>query len=333
MSKAQQIKEKLKITSEVDVFIERILKDRKPIRLYEASKYIINAGGKRLRPYLTIKSCEAAGGTLEDVLPFAAALELLHNFTLIHDDVMDNDELRRGSPTVHIKYGEPLAILAGDLLFSKVYQSIMDFAPPHISGDRIINILRKMTDAVIQLCEGQALDIIFPYAQDVSDEDYILMIGLKTSALFKACAEIGAIAAGASDDIIESFGKFAWNAGIAFQIADDILGITTDESAIGKPFGSDIREGKKTLLMIHALKKANQDQRSTLLNAMKGKVSTRKSIDEAIKVLEEVGSIKYARKVADDYLQTALQSIKNLNDVPAKRNLIELTNYFVQREY
>ena len=271
MSKAKQIQEKLIETAEpVNTFIENLLTDRKPSQLYEASRHIINAGGKRLRPFLTIKSCEAAGGKKKDAISFAAALEILHNFTLIHDDVMDHDKLRRGKPTVHATYGEPMAILAGDLLFAKVYQSVLDYTPAHLSSDDVVLALQKMTDAIIILCEGQALDVSFPKATDVSEDDYIFMIGAKTSALFKACAEAGAIAAGATSETINSLGNFAWDAGIAFQIVDDILGITADESKLGKPVGSDIMEGKKTIIMIHALKKANDTQRAELMDVMKG---------------------------------------------------------------
>ena len=317
MSKAKQIQEKLIETAEpVNTFIENLLTDRKPSQLYEASRHIINAGGKRLRPFLTIKSCEAAGGKKKDAVPFAAALEILHNFTLIHDDVMDHDKLRRGKPTVHATYGEPMAILAGDLLFAKVYQSILDYAPAHLSSDDVVLALQKMTDAIIVLCEGQALDVSFPKATDVSEDDYIFMIGAKTSALFKACAEVGAIAAGATSETIHSLGSFAWDAGIAFQIVDDILGITADESKLGKPVGSDIREGKKTIIMIHALKNANDTQLAVLIDGMKG---------------EE--SIDYARSEAARYLENAIKSIENLDDTAAKKQLIELVNYFVQRDY
>ena len=334
MSKAKQIQEKLIETAEpVNTFIENLLMDRKPSQLYEASRHIINAGGKRLRPFLTIKSCEAAGGKKKDAIPFAAALEILHNFTLIHDDVMDHDVLRRGRPTVHATYGEPMAILAGDLLFAKVYQSILDYAPAHLSSDDVVLALQKMTDAIIVLCEGQALDVSFPKATDVSEDDYIFMIGAKTSALFKACAEVGAIAAGATSGTINSLGSFAWDAGIAFQIFDDILGITADESKLGKPVGSDIREGKKTIIMIHALKHANDEQLKILMDGMKGEKSTHKEIESAVQVLKKLGSIDYARSEAARYLENAVKSIENLEDTAAKNQLIELVNYFVQRDY
>ena len=333
MSKAQRIQENLLETAEpVNAFINNILQDRKPKQLYEASRHLPTAGGKHLRPYLTIKACEAAGGKMKDAVPFAAALEILHNFTLVHDDVMDNDDLRRGKPTVHAKYGEPMAILAGDLLFAKVYQSVLDYAPAHMSSDDVVRTLQKMTDAIILLCEGQALDVSFPKATDVVEDDYLFMIGGKTSALFKACAEVGAIVAGASTDKVESLAKFAWDAGIAFQIYDDILGITADESKLGKPVGSDIREGKKTIIMIHALNRANNTQLSVLKKAMSNE-SNHESIEAAVILLNELGSIEYARKQAKKYTESAFKSIKGFKDSPAKQQLIELVQYFVEREY
>jgi len=334
MSEAHQIqKNLLETTAPVNEFIANILQDKKPVQIYEASRHLIEAGGKRLRPFLTIKACEAAGGTPKDAIPFAAAVEILHNFTLVHDDVMDHDSLRRGSPTVHTKYGEPMAVLAGDMLFAKVYQSVLDYAPAHISSEDVVYALQKLTDAIITLCEGQVLDISFPKATDVSEEDYLFMISGKTSALFKACAEVGAIAAGAQAEVIDALGKFAWDAGITFQIIDDILGVTAEEKTLGKPVGSDIREGKKTLIMIHALKHADEKQKKTLLEAMKGEETTHEEIEAAVDVLREVGSIEYAKKEAKKYLETAFESLNLVKDSEAKTQLIALVNYFVQREY
>ena len=334
MSDAQKIqKNLLKTTAPVNEFISNILQDKKPVQIYEASRHLIEAGGKRLRPFLTIKACEAAGGNAKDAIPFAAAVEILHNFTLVHDDVMDHDSLRRGKPTVHTKYGEPMAILAGDMLFAKVYQSVLDYAPAHISSEDVVYALQKITDSIITLCEGQVLDISFPKATDVSEEDYLFMISGKTSALFKACAEVGAIAAGAQIEVVDALGKFAWDAGITFQIIDDILGVTADEKTLGKPVGSDIREGKKTIIMIHALKNADGNQKKTLLEAMKGEEATHEEIEAAVEVLREVGSIEYAKKEAEKHLETAFESLNIVKDSDAKNQLISLVNYFVQRQY
>jgi len=334
MSRGDDIKQKLVKNAEpVDQFIQSILISRVPESLYEASRYLISAGGKRLRPYLAIKSCEAVGGLAKYAVPFAASLEILHNFTLVHDDVMDNDELRRGKPTVHKKYGEAMAILAGDLLFAKVYQSVLDHAPAHMSSDEVVAALGKMTDAIIILCEGQALDVSFPKAMDVTEEDYLYMIGGKTSALFKVCAEVGALAGGASKAQIAALGSFAWDAGLAFQIIDDILGITADESKLGKPVGSDIREGKKTLIMIHALANANEEQMKVLKRAVGVEGASKDDIDAVVKILDEIGSIQYAKDKAERYTASAFESIKVIPDGPSKRDLVDLVNYFVQREY
>jgi len=334
MSSGEDIKQKLAKNAEpVDEFIQNILMSRNPESLYQASRYIISAGGKRLRPYLTIKSCEAVGGLAKYAVPFAASLEILHNFTLVHDDVMDNDELRRGKPTVHKKFGEPMAILAGDLLFAKVYQSVLDHAPAQMSSDEVVAALGKMTDSIILLCEGQALDISFPQAMDVTEKDYLDMIGGKTSALFMACAEVGAMAGGATKTQISALGKFAWDAGLAFQIVDDVLGITADEAKLGKPVGSDIREGKKTLIMIHALANANEEQMLVLNRAVGVESASKEDIDAVVKTLEEIGSIQYAKDEAEKYTRSAFESIKIIPDGASKQELIDLVNYFSQREY
>lgn len=334
MSSGDDIKNKLVKNAEpVNEFIAEILTSRTPESLYEASRYLISAGGKRLRPYLTIKACEAVGGLAKYAIPFAASLEILHNFTLVHDDVMDNDDTRRGKPTVHKKFGEPMAILAGDLLFAKVYQAVLDHSPPHMGSDEIVLALGKMTDAIVLLCEGQALDISYPQAMDVTERDYIDMIGGKTSALFMACAEVGAIAGRASKVQIAALGKFAWDAGLAFQIVDDILGITADESKLGKPVGSDIREGKKTLIMIHALANANEDQMKVLKTGVGVADAGKDEIEAVVKTLEEIGSIKYANDEAKKYTASAFDSIKDIPEGPSKQELVDLVNYFVQRDY
>ncbi len=334
MSSGDEIKKKLVKNAEpVNEFIQNILTSRTPESLYKASRYLISAGGKRLRPYLTVKSCEAVGGLAKYAVPFAASLEILHNFTLVHDDVMDNDDLRRGKPTVHKEFGEPMAILAGDLLFAKVYQSVLDHAPPHMSSDEVVLALGKMTDAIILLCEGQALDISYPQAMDVTEKDYIHMIGGKTSALFMVCAEVGAIAGRASKAQVAALGQFAWDAGLAFQIVDDILGITADESKLGKPVGSDIREGKKTLIMIHALANANDAQMKVLKNAVGVSDASKADIDAVVETLYEIGSIQYAKDEAAKYTARAFDSIKDIPEGASKQELVDLVNYFVQRDY
>ena len=330
----QEIKRKLAENAErIDEFIYGEIQGDRPVVLYEASQHLIKAGGKRLRPFLTVKACEAVGGDPMEAVPYAAALEVLHNFTLVHDDVMDHDDFRRGHPTVHKVYGVPMAILAGDLLFAKVYDIVAKHAPRNMRPADIVRCFDKITEATLTLCQGQALDMVFSDAKDVSEDEYIAMVSAKTSALFKACAEVGAIAGGAPEDQIEALGKFAWDAGIAFQIVDDILGLTADEDKLGKPVGSDVREGKKTLIVIHALTYAKKRQKETLLRTLGIEDADDDSITKAVEALSASGSIQYAKDVAKKYMDSAYVMLDKLPDSAAKNDLRILVDYFVNREY
>ncbi len=335
MTVKDSISEKLVASaSKVDDYILSLLEDRKPKVLYEASRYIFHAGGKRLRPYLVMKSCELVGGNPSLALPFAAGLEILHNFTLIHDDIMDNDPIRRGAPTIHAKWGVPVAIASGDLLFAKVSQAMYAaYFDGSLPGDKELESIQAVTDATISICEGQVLDVSFPDTRDVSPEDYIIMVGGKTSALFKACAEIGAIVGGANKVDVERLGSFAWDAGIAFQIVDDILGATADEETLGKPVGSDLREGKKTLIIVYALKNASPGERKAILNALGDENADPRDIEAANEALVSIGAIDYAKRRAEEYVKSSKENLEAFPDVQARRDLLELIDYFSSRDY
>lgn len=334
MSSGDAIKRKLVESAKpVDAFIDEILTPRRPESLYEASRHLILAGGKRLRPFLTIKACEAVGGDPADAVPFAAAFEMLHNFTLVHDDVMDNDPVRRGAPTVHTKWGVPVAICAGDLLFAKVFEAMTVHAPAGLSPRRVKTCIEKATEATIEVCEGQVLDVSFPSTVDVSEEDYIAMVGGKTSALFRACAEVGAIVGGGKTRQVKALGRFAYEAGIAFQIMDDYLGATADEKTLGKPVGSDIREGKKTLIMIHALRKAKPRQREKILGVLGKHDATPEELAEVTNMFVDIGSLDYALKKGDKYVASAKRRFEALPDTQAKKELFALVDYFTARKY
>ncbi len=325
-----------KLTSsaaEVNAFMDEVLTPRKPEILYEASRHLIAAGGKRLRPFLVLRSCEAVGGDPEHAIPFAAAMELLHNFTLIHDDVMDNDLLRRGAPTVHTKYGVSTAIAAGDLLFAKVYEAMTIHAPSSLSCRRIKNCIETAARATVELCEGQVLDMSFPSLDVVTEEDYIAMVGGKTGALFRACAEVGAIVGGGTKGQVRSLGRFAYEAGIAFQLYDDILGVTADEKTLGKPVGSDIREGKRTLIIIHALAHAKKKSEETIRPAIGNHAATRDQIETVLDALRETGSIDYAMKRAGRFSELSKRRLSRIPDSAAKADLLALVDYFTKRNY
>ncbi len=333
MSLNESIRMKLKKSaSKVDIFIEELLKPRRPQSLYDAANYIIDAGGKRLRPYLVLRSCELVGGDEDEAVPFAAALEMLHNFTLIHDDIMDNDDLRRGAPTVHAKWGLPIAIASGDLLFAKVYEA-MTKGPVKLPCDRIKACIERVTEATLAICEGQVLDVSFPHTSDISEEDYYLMVGEKTAALFKACSEIGAIVGGGSKKDIEQLGRYGWNAGIAFQIVDDYLGVTSDEETLGKPVGSDLREGKKTLIIIHALEHASPKEREIIDRVLGVKNADPGDIQVANEILRRIGSLSHSLEAARRYADEAKKSLDNFPDSDEKRDLLELVDYFMERTY
>ncbi|HDM66808.1 MAG TPA: polyprenyl synthetase family protein [Thermoplasmatales archaeon] len=324
MDLKEELEDRLKVfNAELTSFLE----GGEPEELYDAIRHLPLAGGKRLRPILSMLSCEAVSGSVEDVLPYAIALELIHNFTLIHDDIMDNSHLRRNIPTVHVKYGESTAILAGDLLFAKAYEALNNL------NSRIIGRLSSvLTEAIIEVCEGQKLDMDFEKRSIVSEEEYLTMIKKKTSALFRAAAEGGAIAGGGGEQEVESLRVYGENLGLAFQIRDDYLDMSSSMETLGKDIGNDIRNGKKTLIAVYALTHAEGEEKKQL-DRLFGK---RDASDEEVRVVYQIfrdtGSLEYAENVAKRYMEKAVESISILEEKPVKQVLKELARFAVERE-
>ena len=210
----------------------------------------INAG-KRIRPLLVLLACEACGGTAQAALPAAAAVELLHNFSLIHDDIEDGDELRRGRPTLWKQWGIPQAINAGDAMFAQAHLALQRLADCGVPAERVVRALRAFDGMCVHLTIGQHLDLSFETRDDVTTAEYMAMIEGKTAALVKACCQIGAIVAGADEARIEALGEFGHGLGLSFQLQDDVLGIWGDPAKTGKQ-GSDLAHGKKTLPVLFA---------------------------------------------------------------------------------
>ena len=238
-----------------------------PKELYKAASHLIEYGGKRLRPYMVIKSCEALGGTIKQAMPAAAAVEMIHNFTLVHDDIMDNDEMRHGVPTVHTKFGMPVGILAGDVLFSKAFETISstDYKTPK---EVSLALVSKLAQACVDVCEGQILDIMMAQSSEIPTESqYIRMIEKKTAALFKVSCAMGAICANTKRKDVVNLSSFGKNLGIAFQIVDDLIGVIGDSRITKKPVGNDIREGKKSLPILLAISMSKGHKREAILNA------------------------------------------------------------------
>jgi geranylgeranyl diphosphate synthase type I len=309
--------------------LARYLKECKPKKLYDAVRYLPLAGGKRLRPLLAITACESVGGDPKIAVPFAAAIELIHNFTLIHDDIIDRSNLRRNIPTVHVKFGEPTAIIAGDTLFAKAFEIIHDLdAQP----DRIVEISYKLGKCVQEICEGQQLDMEFEGRKIVSEEEYIEMISKKTAALFKFALEGGATIGNGSSREIDSLASYGWNLGLSFQIRDDYLDIQGEESVLGKDIGNDIRNGKKTILIVHAMKNADEFHKKVLLDILGKKNASDKEIKEVLEVLVKTGSVEYAKQLANKYYENACKALDVIKDTPAKELLKEIAKYSIKRK-
>ncbi|HML05910.1 MAG TPA: short chain isoprenyl diphosphate synthase IdsA, partial [Methanobacterium sp.] len=253
-----------KYSESIDNEIMTTLSTIDPKTLCEASDHLIKAGGKKLRPVLVVLSSESVGGRSQDALKTAASMELIHTFSLIHDDIMDKDEMRRGKPSVHTLWGEPMAILAGDTLFSKAFEIVLETDTSNVDPKRVVEALKTVVDSCIKICEGQALDISFEGKLDVKEEEYMTMIYKKTAALIAAATKAGAIIGGGNDEQVEALSEYGRLIGLAFQIQDDYLDVVSDAEDIGKPVGSDIVEGKMTLMVVHALANASKEDKERL---------------------------------------------------------------------
>ena len=324
---------KLETLADTALRIDSFLSNRlsgEPKELYNASSYLIEHGGKRLRPYMVIKSCQLLGGTMKQAIPAAAAIEMIHNFTLVHDDIMDNDEVRHGVPTVHIKFGIPIGILAGDLLFSRAFETI---SKPylHKSKDVGLNLVTTLAKACTDVCEGQALDISMAKSSKIPNESqYIKMIEKKTSSLFVASCAMGAITANRKFTDVARLSTFGRNLGIAFQIIDDLIGVVGDPKITKKPVGNDIREGKKSLPILMAIKNANNQEKKIILNAFGNSSVSKSEVEKAISTISSLGIEKIIKQKATHHSNAAKKSISIYNG-PAKKELLSLLDFVVER--
>jgi geranylgeranyl diphosphate synthase type II len=244
-----------------------------PELLYAPIIYSMSGGGKRLRPVLLLLTAEAFGGSVEQATPAAMAVEVFHNFTLLHDDIMDNADVRRGKPSVYAKWGGNVAILSGDAMLISAYKYLAQLEPKQLY--RVLPIFNNMA---LEVWEGQQYVMDFESKETVTVVEYIRMIELKTSALLSGSAMIGATLAGASDDDAKKIYRFATELGLAFQLQDDMLDSYGDES-LGKKIGGDILEGKQTYLMVQAMNRANEQQREVLRTT-----HLRKDVDDSQKI-------------------------------------------------
>jgi geranylgeranyl diphosphate synthase type I len=343
-----------------DALVER-LPIEEPERLYHASRHLIDAGGKRLRPAVTLLVAEALTGieppnadyhavpTLDgadtgsvgigasestgtgetiDVMAAAASIEAIQSFTLIHDDIMDADDLRRGVPAVHQAYDPETAILAGDTLYAKAFEFMLE---ADARPERTVEALSELARTCTLICEGQSLDVAFEGRDDVTTDEYIHMVEQKTAVLYAAAARAPAVLLGADDATADALYQFGLDVGRAFQIRDDVLDLTVPSEELGKQRGSDLVEGKRTAVTLHARQQGvnvegliDTDDLETVDDA---------AIDAAVARLDDAGSIEYARTLSRDLVDRGKERLDVLPDSTARDHLRELAEYLVERGY
>ncbi len=307
----------------IDAAMTAVLGGEEPAALYRAVRHLPQAGGKRLRPVIAMLSCEAVGGDPDEAVPYGAALELLHTFTLVHDDIMDDDDTRRGRPAVHRQFGEATAILAGDTLFAMAFEIATAERLPAAVERRLAHNIAVMAR---EICEGQQLDMSFEERSTVTEGEFLAMIERKTARLFEHAALGGAIIGGGSEEEQEALRGYGHALGMAFQLWDDCLDVVGTD--IGKPVGSDIREGKKTLMYIHARQHADGD---AWLQGYGDPQATKEDIDGIVEVFEECGAVEAATDTATGYADEAARCLDVLPESDARQWLAELSSFAVSR--
>jgi geranylgeranyl diphosphate synthase, type II len=286
-----------------------------PAELYEPIRYIMSLGGKRIRPLMVLLAAKMYDDDVENVLLPAAAVEVFHNFTLMHDDIMDKAPLRRGKQTVHEKWNANNAILSGDVMLVRAYEMMLGIAP-----DKLGKVLTLFSKTAAEVCEGQQLDMNFERRELVSIEEYIHMITLKTAVLLGFSLELGAILQGAPDSDAEHLKQFGDNVGIAFQLRDDLLDVYGDKAKFGKQVGGDILSDKKTFLMLTALEQANQEQFQTILDWRDNThaETAEEKVQAITAIYDQLNIRKQTEQQIDFYFQRALHHLDAVQ-VPIER--------------
>ena len=299
-----------------------------PKSLYEPYEYLLSIGGKRLRPLLVLMAYELYKKDAADVLSQAYAIELFHNFTLVHDDIMDAAALRRGSATVHTKYGTPSAILSGDVMLVYAYQHLAKN-----QTEKLPRLLTLFNAMAIGVCEGQQRDLDFETRGDVTSDEYIRMIEQKTALLLGSALEIGGLLAGASDEDRYNLKCFGINTGIAFQLLDDLLDAFGTEEEVGKTIGGDIAQNKKTILYLEAMGKGSDVQRERL-NGLYTAVhaSNDAKVSDAKQLFTDTGAVENVRALVEQYHAKAIACLDAVRvDKSFKSNLVEFSAMLMQR--
>ncbi|MBL7995952.1 polyprenyl synthetase family protein [bacterium] len=312
---------------EMDKTIQRYIAKRKPITLYGPVQYFFDGGGKRLRAVLLLLSSQLISRNYKKSIHAAAAVEILHNFSLVHDDIMDQDDLRRGRATIHKKWNTNIAILSGDVLAAIAFKALNQSPEKHIQ-----KLVEIFSEGFIGLCEGQALDKEFESRSDVREADYLKMISQKTALLFSLSAQMGAILGGARKSQEKALKEFGYYLGMAFQIQDDLLDIISDEKILGKNIGSDLAAGKKTYISILASEKDQGRGMVNIFQSLTDEDIRKKTLDEFRRYLISSGVQARTQKMIDKYFQSALNRLQGFKNTKTKQTLIQLAHHMWKRE-
>jgi geranylgeranyl diphosphate synthase, type I len=330
--------------SEINAELESVI-DGRNLPLYDMMKYHLGwidekgnpaqqNGGKALRPALCLFSCEACGGDYRDALPAAAAVELVHNFSLIHDDIQDDDRERRHRPTVWAVWGKPQAINAGTAMRVLASGAVERLLQLGISLRKLFQVNRRLNEMSLRLIEGQYLDISFEDRYDITVDDYINMIGHKTGALIEGSMELGAYLGTSRRTTVRSFKNIGRNLGLAFQIRDDILGIWGNEAETGKPSGNDIRRRKKSFPVVYALENSGSLQREELLAIYRKSRPSEEEVERALEIFMEAGVKARAQQMIEGFCAGSSESFNRLDvSEQSRRDMEEILRFLNDRNY
>jgi octaprenyl-diphosphate synthase len=289
----------------------------------QVAEHIIGGGGKRLRPALLVLCAKATGYHGDEHHTLAAAIEMIHTATLLHDDVVDESSLRRGAATANAQFGNAASVLVGDFLYSRAFQMVVG-----IGRMRVLEILAETTNAI---AEGEVLQLMNAGDADLTEASYFDVIQRKTARLFEASARIGAVLGGGTRADEDPLGRYGMHLGTAFQLVDDILDYSGDAQSIGKNVGDDLAEGKMTLPLIHALAEGTPDEAAVIRDAVSG--GGREDFAAVVAALDRTGALAYARRRADEEVRLAALCLQSLPDSPERQTLLELTVFASARTY
>lgn len=312
----------------INEHMAELFRAQKPDSLYDPIRYVVESGGKQLRPVLLLASCEAVGGQFHSCLDVAVALELVHNFTLVHDDIMDNDDLRRGRLTVHKKWNENTAILTGDALLVKAFELLSA-----VPRDKISYMTETFSTGILRICEGQVLDKDFENQESVTVEAYYGMIDKKTGRLFSLASELGAFLGNGDPSQIKALAEYGAKVGFAFQIQDDVLDLVSEDKVLGKSIGSDLRGGKKTFLVLYARQHLDNQDMERFDRIFQKETLDKSDYTLFIELCKKSGTFDAAESEIQTALNAAHQCLETFSSSVAKEILIALLKEIETRKF